>query len=197
MAITTKADFVAASIVNGGQSVILAALYRPTINDLAQMEDLCDAIWNLVQRHSESPIWIAGDINLPDIDWSTLSVSSHQYAIALNETYLQLLAATGMEQLVDFPTRGRNTLDIVMTNRPSLTNRCESLPPLSDHHLVFVDVSIKATRRKPVKRKILLWRRVCFDTVRQRAATLSGAIGILPLLQLKSLPTNFKVAYSK
>ena len=121
------------------QSVIIGALYRPTNNSQPYMDSLNLVIEDVFTSNPGSAIWISGDINLPDIDWATDQVTCHQYPKALNESFLQLLARTGMEQLVDFPTRGDNTLDIIITNRPSLINRCEGMPGLSDHDIVYAD----------------------------------------------------------
>ena len=45
------------------------------------------------------------------------------------------------------------------TNRPSLINRCEAIPGISDHEIVFVDSNIAISRPKPVKRKIYMWKK--------------------------------------
>ncbi|XP_072037138.1 uncharacterized protein [Amphiura filiformis] len=169
----SEVDFVAAKIVNGNHSIVVASLYRPTNNDLQYMEELNSAISHLCISNPGCPIWIAGDINLPDIDWSTNSIISHQYRLALNESFLQLMTTTGLEQMVNFPTRGDNTLDIILTNRPSLTNTCAGLPGLSDHDMVYMDANVRANRRKPVQRNILLWKKADLVDIRLRASKVS------------------------
>jgi hypothetical protein len=49
--------------------------------------------------------------------------------------------------------RHENTLDLFLTNRPSVVNRCEPLPGLGDHEIVYIDTDISAKLNKPVKRK--------------------------------------------
>ena len=49
--------------------------------------------------------------------------------------------------------RHENTLDLFLMNRPSLVNRCEPLPGLGDHEIVYIDTDISAKLNKPVKRK--------------------------------------------
>ena len=166
--IQSDAEFVATKIISGKQSVIIGALYRPTNNSQTYMDSLNLAIEDVCTSNPGSAIWISGDINLPDIDWATDQVTGHQYPKALNESFLQLLARTGMEQLVDFLTRGDNTLDIIITNRPSLINRCEGMPGLSDHDIVYADWNAQATRRKPIRHKIYLWKRTNFDVIREQ-----------------------------
>ena len=73
----------------------------------------------LCKSDPKAAYWIAGDANLPDIDWSIDQVTHHQYNLHISDSLLETLAKTGLEQVVDFPTRYDNTLDIVLTNRPS------------------------------------------------------------------------------
>jgi hypothetical protein len=60
--------------------------------------------------------------------------------------------------MIDFQTRGDNILDLFLTNRPSLVQRCRPIPGVSDHDVVLVQAQTTATRAKPPKRKILLWK---------------------------------------
>ena len=91
---------------------------------------------------------------IPDIEWSNDQVRRHQYSHYINDCFLETLARTGLEQIVDFPTRKDNILDIILTNRPSLVNKCEGAPGLSDHDMVLLEAHAQATRAKPVRRKI-------------------------------------------
>lgn len=165
----TNAEFVAAKILSGKQSVVVGSFYRPPNDNKDHMYELNQAIANLCTHESGSAVWLAGDMNLPDIDWSSDQVVRHQYSQQISESFLQLLARTGLEQVVSFPTRGNNTLDIVVTNRPSLVNRCECAPGLSDHDIVFLDANIQADRVKPARRKIHLWKRADLDVIRIKA----------------------------
>ncbi|XP_038049838.1 uncharacterized protein LOC119723314 [Patiria miniata] len=171
--IKSDAEIVAAKIINDNQTIVLASVYRPPKNDLKYMEDLNSAISHLCQGNPGAAVWIAVDINLPDITWETYSVASHQYTLAINDSFLNLLDTAGLEQMVNFPTRGDNTLDNILTNRPSLTNRCSGLPALSDHDMVFMDANARAYRRKSVRRKILLWKRADLVTTRSRVHQMS------------------------
>ena len=59
-------------------------------------------------------------------------------------------------QLVTFPTRESNILDIFATNRPTLINKCTPVPGISDHDAVYIESYIRARYKRPVKRKIFL-----------------------------------------
>ena len=164
--ISSEAEFIAAKILSGKQSIIVGALYRPTDNNQLHLDSLNQTIEDICTTNQGAAIWIAGDINLPDILLDYQRDCWPPYRKGINESFLQLLAKTGLEQIVDFPTRLDNTLDVIITNRPSLVNRCESMPGLSDHDIVYADWNILAKRRKPVRRKVYLWKRTEFDAIR-------------------------------
>ncbi|CAG2232905.1 unnamed protein product [Mytilus edulis] len=100
-----------------------------------------------------------GDLNLPDINWNSTSIQGNKVNSGINKRLLDMIHNCHMEQTVTFPTRLDNTLDLFLTNRPSLINRCSPLPGISDHDAVFIETSAAAKRGKPVKRKIHLWKR--------------------------------------
>ena len=107
-----------------------------------------------------SVIWISGDANLPDIEWETMSITGHQNPVPVNSQFMNTVMDVASEQIVDFPTRGENLLDIFITNRPSLLNKCTPIPGLSDHDIVLVDSNITPARQKPPRRLIHLWKKV-------------------------------------
>ena len=98
-------------------------------------------------------------MNLPDINWSSNTITSNQYRKEISVIFLALEEDLGLIQSVNFPTRGQNLLDVFFTNRPSLINRCEAIPGISDHEIVFVDSNIAISRQKPAKRKIYMWKK--------------------------------------
>ena len=51
---------------------------------------------------------------------------------------MDCLMNCSLSQLVTFPTRNDNTLDIFATNRPSSVEKCEPLSGISDHNIVHV-----------------------------------------------------------
>lgn len=69
--------------------------------------------------------------------------------------FLDLIHDSNLEQIVSFPTRKDHVLDLFMTNRPSLVNRCEPLPGIVDHDIVYIDITAKIN--KLTQRKINLW----------------------------------------
>ena len=99
-----------------------------------------------------------------------MSIAGNQNPSAVNETYLHTFQDLGLEQLVDFPTRYNpdNTLDLALTNRPSLVQRCVAIPGLSDHAAVLITTKLRPAKSKPPKRKILLWKRADMIALRHK-----------------------------
>ena len=153
----TKTEFVAASYVYKNlkkQPMIVGSVYKPTDNNFEYTEDLRKALSYVSCTYKNSTIWIGGDFNLPDIDWETNSIVSHNYLIPINKSILDFIHALGAEQMVDFPSRKDNILDIFVTNRPSLENKCN--PINGDHDIVLVDANIVPSRQKRTRRLIYL-----------------------------------------
>ena len=142
---TDSCELVAVKVTCKHNSVTVASLYRPTNNDSDYTVQLINAKESLVKRHPNEVIWIGGDANLPDINWSSNVVSGNNYRKEISDSFLQAVENCGFDQIVDFSTRDNNLLGIFLTNRPSLIQTCKSLPGISDHETVYMDsdVSVK------------------------------------------------------
>ncbi len=86
----------------------------------------------------------------------------------------------GMEQVVNFPTRGESILDLFLTNRPALLNRCEALPGIGDHDTVYINTKVVIKNAKPCKRKIYVWKRADIEELRKAEKGSSRTSDIFP-----------------
>ena len=69
---------------------------------------------------------IIGDFNLPDFNWDLFDYpDSHLYTAAAD-----FVTVHGLSQLVDFPTRGSNILDLVLCYDVLCCDDFELLPPI-------------------------------------------------------------------
>ena len=118
------------------------------------------------------PIWIAGDLNLPDINWNNCAVEGTSYPVSLSNIFLDFISTYGMTQTVNFPTRINNILDIFCTNRPSLLNQCYPIPGIGDHDAVMIESSTTVQNYPPSKRTIYLWTRADLDDIKQKLLNL-------------------------
>ena len=92
------------------------------------MESLCNTIETLIGTYPYDTIWIAGNLNLPNVNWSDYSVHGNNYPLSLCSCFVDLINFNGFTQLVNSPTRGNNILDIFATNKPSLILKCNVVP---------------------------------------------------------------------
>ena len=72
-------------------SLIACSIYRPPSSSDSYLEDLSNQLSQIHSDHPSSALWIVGDINLPDINWSNSSVSGHSYSLRLNHIFLDFL----------------------------------------------------------------------------------------------------------
>jgi len=155
----THSQFFIKISLHNSKSLIVGSIYRPPNSDINYMEKIKSTVDNVLRKNRTSVVWLGGDINLSDICWKTQSIIGHQNTLRTDSTFLDLVQDNHLEQVVTFPTRKEHTLDLFLTNRPSLVNRCEPLPGIGDHDIVYIDSDITAKINKPVKRKIFIWKK--------------------------------------
>jgi hypothetical protein len=103
----------------------------------------------LVRNHAHAP-WYSRKHN---------NISGNQNAQGVNNAFLTLVEDIGLQQMVDFHTRNNATLDLFLTNRPSLINRLKPIPGISDHDALFIDSDVQAKLRRTISRQIFLWKK--------------------------------------
>ena len=69
----------------------------------------------------------------------------------------------GLEQLVNFPTRERNTLDLILTSLPGQSVDIHSPDKLSDHDIVSGTLKIVIPPIKKPRRKVIVIRKVIMN----------------------------------
>jgi hypothetical protein len=83
------------------------------------MENLCTGIKKLHPENKNATIWIVGDMNLPDIDLTLNSVVGSNNPKSISQCMVDTIYDISSEHIGDFKTRGNNTLDLFITNRPN------------------------------------------------------------------------------
>jgi len=143
-------------------------VYRPPDKSVPYLQEVCQTLDNIICDNPDDVIWLAGDINLPNIEWASSSIKNSSYPIPLcEEEFLDLINTHSLTQVVDFPTRDNNILDIFITNRPSLIKQCYPKPGISDHEIVYVESYIKAPIQQVYKRKLYNWSKADFGKLKQ------------------------------
>ena len=173
----TNCEAVACELtINDNNKLILCAFYRPPTSNLMYLENLCSFFSDLVKQNFNVPIWISGDLNLPNINWETNTVTGYNYPTILCDVILDFVENYGFLQIVNIPTRCNHILDVFLTNRPTLIQSCEVLPGISDHEVVHVASSVLVSYYRPKPRRILLWHKADFELIKNHILNISSDI---------------------
>ena len=111
--------------------IILGGIYLPPgSHDLAMIDYLIDSLTRVEAMYSNCGIVLMGDLN-------RLRTSSISRFFKL-------------KQLVNFPTRGQRTLDVILTNIPQFYDVPERLAPfgLSDHFTISLFPKVRNFNQK-------------------------------------------------
>ena len=90
-------------------------MYRRPTCDIINLQTWLDKIESNVIIDNKC-IFIVGDFNLPEIDWSVPATTNFNNSSAL---FLEMFSAFDMMQCNKLPIRGDNLLDLCFTNNPA------------------------------------------------------------------------------
>lgn len=138
----SKLELVAIDILVGNNNgTRLVVVYYPPdkLNDFNMCQLLISAFMYL--GNTNLPICITGDFNLPLMDWMNNSSPNQQVYIE----FLSYFVNNSLVQLVDFPTRENNVLDIILSDSPSQIRNITSTAPIgsSDHLTILFDLVLE------------------------------------------------------
>ena len=77
---------VVATVMQGEQIAIIYSIYRPPATDSIYTQNLL--FKDLIHANPTTPIWIGGDLNFPNIEWSTNSITDNRYPLMLCDQIL-------------------------------------------------------------------------------------------------------------
>ena len=114
-----------------------------------------------------SNIVLAGDFNMPHVSWNSPEKTSG----GNENTFVELLHDHFLEQLNIAPTRGNNTLDLVLTNIPNKVKICEILSPtqaelFTDHNIIVFELSMCHNQLPKIRRTVYNYRQGDFAGLR-------------------------------
>ena len=110
------------------------------VNDEIAIDNFELSLNKLKTAHQH--IIIGGDFNFPGWDWQNSCLKENCQNPSLHNRFGSILDDFGLTQIINKPTRGDNILDLIITNNPSLVNRTEIIPGISDHDGCYVEVNI-------------------------------------------------------
>ena len=158
--------------LNKNSDVIVGSVYCPPHSADTVLEDLQSYVVEIKRRYPSAQIILGGDFNCPGIDWEHGTLTDSYVPQLYLEKLITLIQDTQMSQLVIFPTRGINILDLCLCTHPDSVLSCEPISGFSDHDAIIL--SIQTTRQviKQHPRTVYLYRSADWDKIREELAEL-------------------------
>lgn len=117
--------------------------------------------------------WLAGDFNFPGINWVNDNIIKPKRRYPDQHIqFMDVLADNGLTQMVTQPTHDNNTLDLFITNNPSIIDSVNTIPGLADHAAVIVEEDVSTIRHHQKPRKVRLYKRADWDGFRKHIQSL-------------------------
>ena len=128
---------------------IVAIVYRPPDSPDEDFSKTMDKLQEMIEAHSTDErtpdIYLSGDFNLPLFNWDQCALPAKPPTAAYSRL-MTMIEKNFFTQLVTQPTRGNNTLDLVLTNSPRyVIEVCTENTTISDHALVDCMLSFNPT----------------------------------------------------
>lgn len=89
---------------------------------------------------------------------------------------MDLLDDLSLTQLITTTTTGNNTLDLVITNNPSLITACRVIPCVSDDDAVLTEINIKPLRNKQTPRKNPLYKKANLEGLKKHISNFEKSL---------------------
>jgi Reverse transcriptase (RNA-dependent DNA polymerase)/Endonuclease-reverse transcriptase len=161
-----EVEMMGIKIVVGGNSIEIIAAYRPPGGDLGLLHCLED---RLNARDDAESLIIAGDLNMPNVNWTTGSTSEGK---GVMQNIVTGIVNEGFQQVVEEGTRskrlgGSSILDVVLVKPRELWARTEVVDGISDHQVPIVSLALAPVRTRNVGKKVWGYRRAKAREVRK------------------------------
>ena len=95
-------------------------------------------------------------------------LNKHGFSLSVSEgaKFVELISDHELEQVVHFPTRGQNTLDLIITSLPGHFVDIHSPDRLSDHDIVSGTLKIVIPPVKKPKRKVYKYQKGDYESMK-------------------------------
>ncbi|KAI8510664.1 hypothetical protein Bbelb_115800 [Branchiostoma belcheri] len=163
--------------IQGCKTLYVGACYRPSENDDITT-NLLDQSLRKISSSDKNIILLGGDFNLPGWNWVDKTLKPRTRHVAKHRQFADSMHDNGLTQIVEGPTRGENTLDLILTNRPTQINRTQIIPGISDHLAVYTELEVKPMRKRQIPRKIPLYTKADWDGFRRFAQDLAHKVRV-------------------
>ena len=136
------------------ESIVICTCYRVGTLGQPHHDTLVGYLRSITSKRNPPKIYIVGDLNLPQVDWSSLFSN-----IPLEQNFINSFSSLSLSQLINRPThKSGNTLDILLSNSETSVEDVKVLDPhslcKSDHFPVSFSIKTSFSRKKTPKRTV-------------------------------------------
>ena len=140
----------------GCRKLMIGYFYTlPSITNPEYLDEISRTVSNMINTNTH--IWLAGDFNIPDIDWHIGAPS--QTADNLQQCNRLLAIVNDRSQMIREPTRtdansSNVLLNLFFTNMPHLVNKQHIISGITDHDipiLVDTDTHVMLNKKRHLK----------------------------------------------
>ena len=105
---------------------------------------MVDHINDIVELNQHCNFFLCGDFNFPSVNWKIPCALGNN---GNENKFVECIINNGLTQIVDFPTRKDNILDLIFCNDANYISRAYCVEPfvLSDHENIFFTIDLAAT----------------------------------------------------
>ena len=120
----------------------------------------------MASRAKFENIVIAGDFNLPNIDWTNITATTEN---PIYSHFIKIINDYFLWQVIDFPTRENNILDLILTSIPEkLTNINGSQDILvTDHKLVKFCINLRIAKTLKAEHRVYNFKKADWQGLKQ------------------------------
>ena len=181
-------------------SHFVASLYRPpgsTSEEIHLFREQLDYIRTHHKGKKLPSVHVLGDFNFKDIDWpDRLSKSGSTLSQSEGQILIDIMNDHGLEQMVHFPTREKNTLDLILTTLTGQFQDIHSPDKLSDHDIVSGTLKIFIPPIKKPRRKVYLYQKGDYESMRKDTLEFAKEINFNGHSDTRSVQENFDLLTS-
>ena len=172
-------------------ATLVGAIYSPPDRKKSYLTNVLAEMKKVITTTQPAHTIIGGDFNLPGINWNDMRAPPRTPHRKQASLLLGTLEELHLHQMVHFPTRKTNTLDLLLTDAPNLVNRVHKAPGLSDHDTVIIEHQLKATVNKKEPRSVPLYHKANWEDIKKRIKEFSTDYFTANATSRRSLNANW------
>ena len=152
--------------IHSKQDIIVGSFYQPPGSSISVLKELEISIGDVRKTFPTAKILLAGDFNMPGIDWLNNILIESYASVACRRKLLSIAELFHLEQIVLTPTHGPNILDLCFTSHPDNILSSVCMPGLSDHDAVLIRFCSQIHFPKQLSKKVYVYKKANWNEIR-------------------------------